>query len=98
MATLNYWNGAAWKPIATVGTGSGGGTGDCDCQDGMSVNVFGPQVAAPIPERKGDVWLVDLAILKALANQAAALAALPDYQVENLVEPYTPTPYPSLQE
>jgi hypothetical protein len=72
MATLNYWDGYAWKPIA--GGGSGGGVPGPAGADGKSVNVYGPQVTQPVPERKGDMWLVDTVVTRS-APQVAGLVA-----------------------
>jgi len=51
MANLNYWDGAAWRPIGTGGPAGPAGS------DGVSVEVFGPQAPQPAPIRRGDVWL-----------------------------------------
>lgn len=51
MANLNYWDGSKWVAI-----GTGGAQGPAGA-DGQSVEVFGPQPAAPTPTRKGDHWL-----------------------------------------
>lgn len=82
MASLNYWSGTAWKPVAggtAVGVPGPAGA------DGKSVKVSGPQVAQPVPERNGDVWLVDAVVVKSTP-------------VVCLVEPSTPSPYATLQE
>jgi hypothetical protein len=51
MANLNYWDGSNWVAIGTGGAQGPAGV------DGQSIEVFGPQPAAPTPTRKGDHWL-----------------------------------------
>ncbi len=55
MATLNYWDGVAWLPVSTGGTG--GGTQGPPGADGISITVYGPQPTAPLNPRKGDEWI-----------------------------------------
>jgi hypothetical protein len=57
---LYFWDGENWQPVS-YGTG-GGGTGPAGPQgpageDGHSIEVYGPQVDAPIAPVKGDMWL-----------------------------------------
>jgi len=111
MATLNYWDKAdsAWKPIGTGGSGGGApGPAGPAGKDGESVNVFGPQIAQPIPERKGDMWLAEAVLAKEVPDaeplsphpgyEAPSLAEPALYEVASLVEPPAPSPYPTLKE
>lgn len=77
MPVMRYWTGTSWRLIATDGA------------DGKSVNVFGPQVVTPIPERKGDVWLVDVT-RDFSVEEAEALLAQKPWQGDSLT--YDPTP------
>jgi hypothetical protein len=83
MATLKYWTGAGWGPISGgTAVGVPGPAG----ADGQSVNVFGPQASQPIPSRKGDMWLAAVTVKSAPAP------------VATLVDPPSPSPYPTLSE
>jgi hypothetical protein len=88
MASLYYWDGTNWMPISTGGGGDGGGSpgpaGPAGA-DGKSVNVFGPQIPQPIPERKGDMWLAEAAP-KVSTPPAEPLAQPPDYQPAQLAD------------
>lgn len=89
MATLNYWDGVAWLPVSTGG--SGGGTPGPAGADGISINVSGPQPTPPLNPRKGDQWL-DSTVLRA----APTVEEIPSDPLEPIAVRLLPDPMESV--
>jgi hypothetical protein len=89
MAALFYWDGAAWLPVSTGGTG-GGPPGPAGA-DGISITVSGPQPTAPLNPRKGDQWIDSTA--KSVADLQIIQMPTPEPEVVLIKRlPRTPDP------
>ena len=101
MSSINYWDGTAWKPISVGGGGGGGGGTPGPAgppgADGKSVNVYGPQVAQPVPARKGDIWLAEAVAVRSVPD-APGLVSAPESPASSLADPPPPVTYPTLKE
>jgi hypothetical protein len=88
MGKPHYWTGTEWKPLCIDGAGGVGPQGP----PGESVEVFGPQVAEPVPARKGDLWLVESVARDAYLQTPAAAVIPPSPDAVVPVEPAGPSP------
>lgn len=94
MATMYYWSGTDWLPIASGGGGDGTGTGPQGPPgaDGISIEVYGPQPTPPLNPRKGDQWL-DSTTFR--AGEGIEVVQMPTPEPEIiLVKRLSPTPEP----